>query len=129
MDLNKLILDAVQAVSLILVFVTMLFTLRYPGIIKDIGEDIPEGERAKKREKDRLLHSFLVNSLPPLFLNGIAAYIFLPLTIKIIKQTHISLWQFDFLPTAFVLISFWVWCFFIWSLYLGFRMIKKIFKI
>lgn len=48
MELKDLVLEAFQATSIILVFVTMFFSMKHPIIIQDIGEEIPEGDIAKE---------------------------------------------------------------------------------
>jgi hypothetical protein len=126
MNLNQAIKDTFQVLSLILVFVTLLFTLRYKEIVEDISKEVPEGERARNREKKRLRTSILTNCLPSFLLSGISFYLFLPLSITIIKSSKIELWNFDFLATAFILITFCVGSFFIWSSWLGIRLLWKV---
>jgi hypothetical protein len=126
-DLDKILLDAFQASSIILVFVTILFGLRYPAIVNEVNrEDILSGDLAKRREKKRLWNNFFVNCFPLVFISLWCSYLFLPLFIKVLQNTHFSLFEFDFLPTAFVFVSFWVWLLTVWSIFLSFLFIKRI---
>jgi len=125
--LKQIILDAMQATSVILVFVTLLFGLKYSIIKADIEKEVPgAGEIAKKNEKQRLKSSFIVNCLPQLILFGVSSYIFLPLTVKIIQSSKFDLWNFDVLSTAFVSVVLWVWALFLWSLWLSVKLLLKI---
>lgn len=120
-------MEAFQASSIILVFVTILFGIRYPIIIKEItDEDIPNGELAKKREKKRIKHSFLINCLPLNFVLLWCSYLFIPIFIKILKLTHINLFNFDFLPTSFVFVAIWIWILTLWSICLSILFAKRI---
>jgi flagellar biosynthesis protein FlhB len=125
------IIDSFSAISVLLVFIIMLFTLRYPKIIADINKEIPRKEKIKEREREkrRLKSSFIINCMPQTVLLGITAYLFLPLSIYIIKNSQFSFWNFDFLITIFIFISGWIWSFFIWSLVLGLKILFKAFHI
>lgn len=127
LDLDKQILDAFQASSIILVFVTILFSIRYPKIIEEINkEEIPTGDLAKKREKKRLIQVFMLNCFPLVFILIWCSYLFIPMFITVINNTKINLFHFGFLPTAFVFVVFWVWFLFIWSFWLSCFLYKKI---
>lgn len=130
MDL-KLIIDSFSAISVMLVFVVMLFSLRYPIIIKDMDMEIPEIEKTKKRERERkrLKHSLVVNCVPQIAAFGIIAYLFLPLTINIINNTRLCIWNFDFIITVFMFVVVSIWFFFIWSFILGLKIFCKMRRI
>lgn len=127
MDLKSIIIDSFSATSVLLVFVIMLFSLRYPKIIEDIDKEIPREEKTREceREKRRLMHSFIINCIPQTLLLGITIYLFLPLTIYIIKNSQFSFWNFDFNITMFIFVVGWIWIFFIWSFILGLRVLLK----
>lgn len=131
MDLRQQLLDIFQATSLLIVFVTVLFGLRYQVIIADLNSNVPNGESARKREKSRLIKSLFMNIVFQIILLGSTAYMFLPMAVRIIMASgfRIYLWNFDFLQTAYVLISVWLWAFFSWILWLTVRMVKKILSI
>lgn len=126
MNLHQEILNIFQVTSLIMVFITVLFGLRYERIINDIDRDIPNGERAKQRELKKLWSSFYINLLPQLVFTGIISYMILPLTVRIITVSRFHLWNFDFLITAFMVVVIWIWFFFAWALSLSYKILKKI---
>lgn len=126
MSLQNLILDTFQATSLILVFVTLLFGMKYPKIMSDINKENPPGELAKKRERKRLKSSFIYHCLPQLLFYSIASYLFLPLAFQVIKQSTFKIWHFDFILTTYIVIAIWVWSILIWVIVLSLRMLVKI---
>lgn len=123
--------EALSATNVLLVFVVMLFSLRYPIIIKDINREKPRTElvREREREKRRLIQSLTINCMPQIILIGITAYIFLPMTLYILKNSKFNLWNFDFVITIFIFVVFWIWIFFIWSILLGLRVFIKAIKL
>jgi len=127
MDFIRIIIDSFSATSVLLVFIIMLFSLRYPQIMQDINKEVPRKEKTKEceREKIRLMNSFIINCLPQIILLGITNYLFLPLTIHIIKNSRFNFWNFDFIITIFLFVVGWIWIFFIWSIILGLRVILK----
>lgn len=127
-ELNEQIQTAFEAISLILVFVTVLFGLRYPQIQSDIQSLIPEGPKAKQRYRKTLWQSLMVNGVPLLLINGVASYLFLPLFVRVLRESRLNLWNFDFTRTSFVLIALLVFVFFLWSGYLTIRLLTRILK-
>jgi hypothetical protein len=126
--LNDEIQAVFEAISLILVFVTVLFGLRYPQIQRDIRAEIPSGDRAKGRHREKLWQSLLVNCIPLLLINGAASYLFLPLFARVLQESHLELWNFDFSRTSFVFIALVVFVFFLWSSYLGVQLVGRMIK-
>lgn len=126
MTLRQETLDAFQATSLILVFVTVFFNIKYPLIIENLNLKIPEGKKARRNLKDKMKKNLYINNLPTLILNGASFYLFLPLTIKTIKTTNFQIFEFNILSTSFVFIEFWIGIFFIWAAILLVKTIKKI---
>jgi hypothetical protein len=126
MEIKESILEAFQATSLILVFLSMLFTINYPKIIKDLNLEIRNGERAKKKQKDKLIKNFLIHCVPTFLLSLSSLYLFSPLTLKIIKNIEFKLWNFSFLPMSFLFIVIWVCFIFIWITILTYKMLNKI---
>jgi hypothetical protein len=127
-ELNEEIRAAFEATSLILVFVTILFDLRYPKIQRDIRAEIPLGDKAKGRHREKLWQSLLVNCAPLLLINGAASYLFLPLFIRVLQESHLELWDFDFSRTSFVFITLVVFVFFLWSGYLVVQLVGRMIK-
>jgi len=129
MEIKESILEAFQATSLILVFLSMLFTINYPKIINDLNLEIRNGERAKKKQKDKLIKKFLIHCVPTFLLSLSSLYLFSPLTLKIIKNIEFKLWNFSFLPMSFLFIVIWVCFIFIWITILTYKVLNKIISI
>lgn len=125
-SINSQIQIAFQATQLILVFITVLFGLRYDQIQKGIKEHIPDGKSAKKSLEDKLVKNFLINCLPLIIIIGTAFYLFFPLFCKIIITSHLELWNFDLGRTSFALIEVYIFLFLVWSCILTFKLLKRI---
>lgn len=128
-DLRQNILDAFQAISLLLVFVTMLFTLRYPAIVTDLNEETPSGLRARRKLADKLTRGFWMNAAPIILLDGAALYLLLPLAVEIIRSGTLMPWNADLLLRAYIFVVFWIGAFLVWSSLLGFRLVRKILRV
>lgn len=127
--LNQEINTAFQATSLLLVFVTVLFGLRYPKILDNIKEEIPAGPDAKKKHKERLRRSLLSDCGPILIISGVISYLFLPLFVKVCSESHFELWDFDFARTSFFIIALLVFIVFLWSVSLIVRLVIRIYRV
>lgn len=123
-DINQEIQIAFQATQLILVFVTVLFSLRYPQIQKDIKTIIPTGNRVKEKNnlRTKFYQSIKVKCIPLLLINGIASYLFFPLFVQVLATSKIDLWNFDFARTSFMFIALLIFVFFLWSVYLTLKL-------
>lgn len=55
--------------GIIIVFVTLLFGMKYTAIVNALTEECPEGPKAKSSLKRRLRSSIATNCLPVLFFN------------------------------------------------------------
>lgn len=128
-DLAQEIQAAFQVISLILVFVTVFFGLRYSRINEHLGEVTPAGEKAKERLRRKLKESLLINCAPLLVVNGIATYLFLPLFVRVLKRMHLELWDFSFTYYSFIFIVLLIFIFFLWSVYLAAKLVKRIIEI
>jgi hypothetical protein len=115
------------ALSILLVFVSLLFTLRYPEITQDlIPEDLGEKQREKRR-RVRELKTRLVSHLLPVVVGSVTlVWLLAPLTIDILGESQLDLWGFDVVLSAVVLVELWVLGLAIWSSILTIRMIRKI---
>lgn len=127
MDIDKLILDTFQAINLILVFGTILFGIRYQEIVREINQEQPlNGAKGLKKRKEELKNSFWIKCFPQIILFGGLLYLFLPIIVKVFQNCSFLFWNFNFLPTAFVFIYILIMVFFIWSIVLAVRILKKI---
>lgn len=126
--LTPLIKDSFAVISLILVFVFVLFDVRYPQITRLLQKDIPPAERKIERNATRkeIKEGLIRFSLPLAVIDGILLYLLLPLLVQVIQNSRLAVWNFDFARTAFVIIFGLIIFFFSWSIYLSYLLIKKI---
>ncbi len=128
-DLDQEIQAAFEAISLLLVFVAVLFSTRYPQISEDRQLAPTEnGADARRRLRDRLRRSLLVNCLPLVLINGAVFYLFLPLAVRIVRESVFDPWGFDFPRTSFLVIAGLVLFFLAWSAYLAVQLGTRIRK-
>ena len=127
-EIQSEILAVSRLISLILVFVTVLFGIRYPQVLEDLRKDIPEGERAKERHRDRLSRRLALDMVPMLLVTFFASYLFLPLVFRIISVYEFKLWDFDIVVSAFVFITICIWFFFGWASLLSIKLLLRIGK-
>ena len=127
-DINTLIKDSVDVISLVLVFAFVLFDIRYPQITKELDKPIPPKERIEERRRHRkeLVRVLLIASFPLVLGYGILLYLFVPLLSRVVYASRIHLWQFDFLRSAFIVVFIFIFVFFIWSVYLAIRLVYRI---
>lgn len=125
-DLNSVLESSFDGISLLLVFVTVLFSLRYPEMIDILEERIEKG-KPKNLEKQiqTIQKGILVKWLPVVCLTFIVAYSSAPLAIEVIKSSRIELLNFDFVRTSFILIWYVNIGFFVGSIVLLLRLFKK----
>lgn len=125
-DVDQEISIAFQATSLILVFVTVLFGIRYDRIREDIRKEKPAGKLGITDHRRYLLRSLAANCGPLLLVNGLASWLFAPLFLRVLGESSFALWDFDFARTSFVLIALSVVFFFVWSCALAIQLVIQI---
>lgn len=119
--------NALDAISVVLILVTVVFGLKYPLIARDLRAQEPLREQTKARQRFRahLWVSVLTNGVPLLLLVGGSAYVLSPLTWAIVTHCRFRPWGFDVVITAFVLINGALWALFAWALTLTTLLIRK----
>lgn len=129
-DINQLIKQSFDSISLILVFVFVLFGIRYPQINDDLKKEIPDSTRKieRKKYKEKLKENLSSKALPLVIIYGFLFYLFLPLLLKIFSSSKLQLWDFDIMRTTFVVVDLFILSFLIWSLSQAIRLIKRIQK-
>jgi hypothetical protein len=117
-NIDEQIETAFHSTELIIVFLTLFFTLRYPEIQADVDAKVPEGDVAKKNHKRKLIVSMRAKCLPFVLVNSVVTYLYMPLLVKVLRNSKLSLWDFDFTRTSFFLIAAAVmyFCYWSWSL-------------
>jgi len=126
MAINNTILNAFQSISLLLVFITIFFNIKYDVIKNDINANVPNGSTAREKLINRINKNFKKNCIPLLLFSGVSFYILFPLTVRIIKNSKFAIWNFNILRTSFIFISIWVGVLFVWSILLSYRIKQKI---
>jgi hypothetical protein len=131
MDLRQEILDGFQAASLLLVFVVMLFTLRYPTIISALNRELPN--RAKPAERQSVRQEYrsilVIQCLPLLVTSGIVTYLMVPLAARTVVATDLRLWKSGFLEQGYVLVTAWNAVFFVWAVVLSVQVIRIVWRL
>jgi len=129
-DLNSILESSFDGISVLLVFVTVLFSLRYPEIISILEEPIEKGKpKNLQKQKREIKKGLFVKWLPVVCLTSIVVYSSCPLAIEVIMSSQIDLLDFDFVRTSFVLIWYVNIGFLISSVTLLAKLIQKVFKI
>jgi hypothetical protein len=125
-NLNQTIESAIGAISVLLVFVTVLFSIRYPEINKVIEEELEiRKPKALKSQKEKIIKTIIFKWLPVVLLNLIVVYVTTPLAVKIIKHSSFAIFNFDFLRTSFILIWSCNIMFFLYSVFLLVMLVRK----
>jgi hypothetical protein len=121
------VVDSLQALTIFVAFVTVLFGLRYSTIATAITKELsPKGMKVARRdEKDKLGRLFWSQCVPLAMLTGAPVFLFLPLSLRIMRHSSFSLLGFDTLRTGFVLLFIYMAFFFCWSMFLGLRLHRK----
>jgi|LSQX01.1.fsa_nt_gb hypothetical protein len=114
MELRSLILDTFQALGIILVFVTLLFSMKYPYIMKTLASETPYGEKEKMRYRRKLTKSLATDCLPVLVLDLISLYVLLPLAVGLLASGMASFWDVNMLPMAYLAITIWLIVLTVW---------------
>ena len=125
-NIDEQIETAFHSTELIIVFLTLFFTLRYPEIQADVDAKVPEGDVAKKNHKRKLMISMRAKCLPFVLVNSAVTYLYVPLLVRVIKNSRIDLWNFDFTRTSFFLIAATVIWFCLWSCSLAVQLLQRI---
>jgi len=99
--------DLLQAISVLLVFLTFLFQAIDKEISSLINTSVPDVNRIieRKRFKDKLGSLLILKSIPICIVYTITSYTLLPKSISIIHYSKLDFWNFDPLSTIFVFIE------------------------
>ena len=126
-EIQTLVKDSFEVISLILVFAFVLFDIRYPQINRQLEKDVPHKDRIRDRTlyANDLRQTILIGALPLVIIYCLLLFLFTPTLISIITSSSFQLFRFDFLLTAFVLVYFFILVFALWSLYLTFCLVKR----
>lgn len=122
------VLDSLQTLTIFVAFVTVLFGIRYDQMVKGIKSELPGKQSkplAREAAQSDLRGLLWSKGLPLVVLTAIPAYLFLPLTVRILEASSFDIWHFDTLETGFVFLDFYLIIFFFWCTCLAFRVARK----
>lgn len=126
-ELNSILNESFDAISILLVFVTVLFSIRYPEIKIVLDEPLQiDKPKALERQKKKLKSELLIKWIPVVALNCIVVYSMTPLALKTISQSTLSIFNFDFIRTSFILIWYFNIAFFLSSIIILVKLFSKI---
>lgn len=126
-ELNIILNETFNAISILLVFVTVLFSIRYPEIKEVLDEPLQKDKpKALKRQKNKIKKDLFSKWLPVVILNLIVVYTMTPLAFKTLVQSSLSLLNFDFIRTTFILVWYFIIAFSISSLTILIKLYKKV---
>lgn len=119
--------DSFEIISLILVFLFVLFDLKYPKIQEVLSLEKPPPARLHDiKQFKKKHHQAIWRDAVPLFLGYlILVYLFLPLLFNIVSKTRLNLLHFDFIITAFVFVVLILIGFLLWVIVMLVRLIKR----
>jgi hypothetical protein len=112
-DLDSEIQIAFGATEVLLVFVTVLFGIRYPQIVAHLAERWPAQVERYAEHKRLLLVTLVKDCMVTVVLAAAMIYLYAPAIAAVGASSSISIIEFDFTRTAFV----FIWCLLwgIWS--------------
>lgn len=125
MSLRDQVLQTSDALNLLLVFLSILFGIRYGEIIACLKEEIPAGLRSACRLRSRVITILCTGCLPATLISLLATYLFLPLTCEVLTTYRFSPWRFDPVISGFVLIEAIMMALTLWMLVLSGKVINK----
>ena len=104
--------NELQAISVMLVFITVAIGLLIPAAWEELDNRLDNNEKSsdvKKRTMARIRTLWLFQILPLFVLCAVVAYLITPRSLSIMMRSRLAVWQFDLLPTLFVLIAAMLW--------------------
>ena len=120
-------LDNIVAISgLLLTLITFLFNLAWPKISAALAQDEAiAGDKARKRAVKSVC-SVLWLIVFPIFISFLLLfYINLPTAVRIIRNSQLSLWNFNVDSTLYVFVVLALLVFVLYNLWLIIRLIRK----
>jgi hypothetical protein len=129
-DIQETIFQSFDIVSLLLIFVFVLFDVKYPRIMEQLRKSPPplELEKAHVAFRRDVWSSLFVNVLPLAMIDGVLIYLLLPISVQVLKVYQPDVWRFNFIQTAFLLVMVLIGGLFGWAFYLGvlhLRLLRK----
>jgi hypothetical protein len=126
MVISDLVTSAIASLSVVLVFLVMFQGYAVMEYYRYRDEELHRGDTALQNQKSKY-RRFLWLKLIPLTLADLSAiYVFLPVTIAILRQSTFSATRFDVVRTSFLLIQALILGMVIMQAAMVFKMIGKL---
>jgi hypothetical protein len=117
--------DSFDAASLLLVFVTVLFGIRYAEVHQLLDASAEQNPKARSRQRANIVSGIVGKLAPFLVLAMLPAFIFLPTTVEAIRSSDFHLWNFDLVVTGFVAVACLMWGFVLWGIHTLYLLARK----
>ena len=126
-NLETQALEAIQVLTVFVAFVTVLFGIRYSSLLSAAGDPLPDANKPDQRKNARKARRSVlwVQSLPLVLLTGISAFLFSPLAIRIVDHGQFRFWNFTLVTEGYVLLTVYMFVFFVWTIVLTTRISLK----
>lgn len=125
MSLRDQVLQTFDALNLLLVFLSVLFGIRYSEVIDCLTEEIPYGDNAIRRLRNRTRVIFWTGCVPVMVISIGASLLFLPLAFEVLSTCRFSPWYFDPIVSGFVFVEGISIGLALWMMFLSVQVIRK----
>ena len=108
--MKGLILEIVDSISLLLVFNSLFFTMKYDKINMALHEKKPIKEKKTELKKynEKIKRTIYIDCLPVFIMSLLTVFILTPTVLEICFQTKINFLSFDPVITLFIFVYFWI---------------------
>lgn len=126
MSLDLDIQNAFSGMQLILIFVTILFGIRYQQIQNELERDYSEINKLDKLKTidSELKQKLITHCLPLVIINGFVIFLFYKIFKQILVESGYYFWNYNFIQSSFFFVTIMIIIFFIWSIILSLKMFK-----
>jgi len=126
-EFRKQLLDGAQMVSLLLVFLSVLFGLKFTPISQLMAEEVPDTVKRDARAslRKRIREAYVTHLLPVFAPALILAAILAPPALRIIGSARFPASAYDLMETLFVLVELAIVATLIWCIFAAARLKAK----
>jgi hypothetical protein len=127
-DFDRALVDASQLVSVILVFLSVLFGLKYQLILDTISTQFPDESQpdARLAYRQRLARTLCIHVIPVGLPSLLMMLLLIPDTIQILRRSHVSFADVDLIRTLFLGIEVFLAAATLWILILSIRIVIRV---
>ena len=130
-DFDRSLVDASQLVSVILVFLSVLFGLKYQPIVDTMSTPLPDKLQpdARRAYRQRLIKTFLIHVLPVGLPSLAMTLLLAPNTVHILRGWDRGLKDEALLRALFLGIEVFIAAAAIWTLFVSIRILVEVSRI